>query len=93
MIDRCVNLDWLEVCALEPITKPLDADYFRSCGLVVLEREYGSKVWRSIFTIEDNEGHAFLEVRRDPKSEIIAPNITDAARDKHRQRIPSRRVS
>ena len=76
MIERCINLDWLEVCALEPITKPLDADYFRSCGLVVHEREYGSKVWRSIFTIEDGGGHAFLEVRRKPKSEIIAPNIT-----------------
>ena len=76
MIERCINLDWLEVCALEPITKPLDADYFRSCGLVVHEREYGSKVWRSIFTIEDSGGHAFLEVRREPKSEIIAPNIT-----------------
>lgn len=76
MIERCINLDWLEVCALEPITKPLDAEYFRSCGLVVHEREYGSKVWRSIFTIEDGGGHAFLEVRREPKSEIIAPNIT-----------------
>lgn len=76
MIERCINLDWLEVCALEPITRPLDADYFRSCGLVVLEREYGSKVWRSIFTIEDEHGHAFMEVRREPKSEIIAPNIT-----------------
>lgn len=61
---------------MEPITKPLDAEYFRSCGLVVHEREYGSKVWRSIFTIEDGGGHAFLEVRREPKSEIIAPNIT-----------------
>lgn len=76
MIDRCINLDWLEVCALEPIARPLDADYFRSCGLVVIEREYGSKVWRSIFTIEDEHGHAFMEVRRAPKSEIIAPNIT-----------------
>lgn len=76
MTSRCINLDWLEVCALEPVTKPLDADYFRSCGFVVLEREYGSKVWRSIFTLEDNHGHAFLEVRREPKSEIIAPNIT-----------------
>ena len=75
MIERCINLDWLEVCALEPIARPLDADYFRSCGLVVLEREYGSKVWRDIFTIEDNYGHAFIEVRRAPKSEIIAPNI------------------
>ena len=75
MIERCINLDWLEVCALEPIARPLDADYFRSCGLVVLEREYGSKVWRDIFTIEDTYGHAFIEVRRAPKSEIIAPNI------------------
>lgn len=76
MIERCINLDWLEVCALEPITRPLDADYFRSCGLVVMEREYGSKVWRDIFTIEDEHGYAFMEVRRAPKSEIIAPNIT-----------------
>lgn len=76
MTSRCINLDWLEVCALEPVTKPLDADYFRSCGFVVLEREYGSKVWRDIFTLEDDHGHAFLEVRRAPKSEIIAPNIT-----------------
>lgn len=76
MIERCINLDWLEVCAMEPMTKPLDAEYFRSCGLVVLEREYGSKVWRDIFTIEDEHGHAFMEVRRAPKSEIIASNIT-----------------
>ena len=75
MTSRCINLDWLEVCAMEPVTKPLDADYFRSCGFVVLEREYGSKVWRSIFTLEDSAGHPFLEVRREPKSEIIAPNI------------------
>lgn len=75
MTERCINLDWLEVCALEPIEKPLSADYFRSCGLSVLEREYGSKVWRDIFTIEDEHGHAFMEVRRAPKSEIIAINI------------------
>lgn len=76
MTERCINLDWLEVCALEPIATPLDADYFRSSGYVVIEREYGSKVWRDIFTLEDDHGHAFLEVRRAPKSEIIAPNIT-----------------
>lgn len=76
MIERCINLDWLEVCAMEPPAKPLDANYFRSCGFVVIEREYGSKVWRDIFTIEDEHGHAFMEVRRAPKSEIIAQNIT-----------------
>lgn len=76
MIERCINLDWLEVCAMEPHAEPRDADYFRSCGSVVIEREYGSKVWRDIFTIEDKHGHAFIEVRRAPKSEIIAQNIT-----------------
>lgn len=76
MIERCINLDWLEVCAMEPLAEPRDADYFRSCGSVVIEREYGSKVWRDIFTIEDEQGHAFMEVRRAPKSEIIAQNIT-----------------
>lgn len=76
MIERCINLDWLEVCAMEPLAEPRDADYFRSCGFVVIEREYGSKVWRDIFTIEDEHGHAFMEVRRAPKSEIIAQNIT-----------------
>lgn len=76
MIERCINLDWLEVCAMEPLAEPRDAGYFRSCGSVVIEREYGSKVWRDIFTIEDKHGHAFMEVRRAPKSEIIAQNIT-----------------
>lgn len=75
MIERCINLDWLEVCATEPLATPRDADYFRSCGFVVIEREYGSKVWRDIFTIEDKDGNAFIEVRRAPKSEIIAMNI------------------
>lgn len=76
MIERCINLDWLEICAMEPLAEPRDANYFRSCGSVVIEREYGSKVWRDIFTIEDEQGHAFMEVRRAPKSEIIAQNIT-----------------
>lgn len=76
MIERCINLDWLEICAMEPLAEPRDANYFRSCGSVVIEREYGSKVWRDIFTIEDEHGHPFMEVRRAPKSEIIEQNIT-----------------
>lgn len=76
MIERCINIDWLEICAMEPLAEPRDANYFRSCGSVVIEREYGSKVWRDIFTIEDEHGHPFMEVRRAPKSEIIEQNIT-----------------
>ena len=74
-LQRCINLDWLEVAALEPITEPHDADYFRACGCVVIERDYGTRVWREMFTIEGDDHLPFMEVRRVPKSEIIEPNI------------------
>lgn len=74
-LPRCVNLDWLEVSVLEPITQPHDPDYFRSCGFFVNEREYGTRVWRSMFTLEGKDGYPFIEVRREPQSEIIAPNV------------------
>ena len=72
---RCINLDWLEVTALEPIAEPHDADYFRACGWVVIEREYGTRVWSQMFTLEGTDHLPFLEVRRAPKSDIIAANI------------------
>lgn len=72
---RCINLDWLEVTVTEPLDRPHDADYFRECGFVVIEREYGTKVWGSVFTLEGSDHLPLLEVRRDPKSEIIAANI------------------
>ena len=37
---RCINLDWLEVHAFEPIDQPHDVDYFTSCGFVVSVRDY-----------------------------------------------------
>lgn len=74
-LPRCVNLDWLEVSVLEPPTQPHDPDYFRSCGFLVHEREYGTKVWRSMFTLESSDGYPFIEIRREPQSEIIAPNV------------------
>lgn len=74
-ISRCVNLDWLEVTALEPIAEPHDADYFRACGWVVIERDYGTRVWGQMFTLEGSDHLPFIEVRRAPKSEIIAANI------------------
>ena len=74
-LPRCVNLDWLEVSVLEPITQPHDPDYYRSCGFVVHERDYGTRVWRSMFTLEGKDGYPFIEVRREPQSEIIAPNV------------------
>ena len=74
-IRRCINLDWLEVAALEPITQPHDPDFFRNCGCVVHEREYGTRVWGQMFTLDGCDGLPFMEVRRQPKSEIIAQNL------------------
>ena len=72
---RCVNLDWLEVCALEPIDSPHDPNYFRACGFVVEVRGYGTKVWTEMFTLLGEDGLGLIEVRRKPKSEVIAQNI------------------
>lgn len=66
---RCVNLDWLEISAEESNSRyPCDADYFRSRGFIVHERDYGTRVWGEVFTIEDESGHDWIEVRRKPPS-------------------------
>lgn len=68
---RCVNIDWMEVYALEDRTRyPCDADYFTSKGYHVVVREYGTRVYRQMFTIYDSKGFPFIEVRRDPASNI-----------------------
>lgn len=66
---RCLNLDWLEVYVLEDMgTFPLDANYFSARGYVVHERDYGTRVYAEMFTIDDEKGQPFLEVRRHPMS-------------------------
>ena len=65
---RCVNLDWLEVHAMEPPADPHDANYFRRAGLTVVERDYGTRVYREMFTVNDTRGNPFVEVRRNPYS-------------------------
>lgn len=66
---RCVNLDWLEISADEAASNyPCDPDYFRSQGYLVHERDYGTRVWGQVFTIEDESGHDWIEVRRCPPS-------------------------
>lgn len=46
----------------------MNAEFFRSRGYIVHEREYGTRVYSEMFTIEDQYGHAFIEVRRNPQS-------------------------
>lgn len=66
---RCVNLDWLEVHAREPVGQPHTADFFRSCGLEVSEREYGTRIYREMFVIYGSDGLPAIEVRRNPASQ------------------------
>lgn len=66
---RCVNLDWLEVsCEESNRNFPCNAEYFREQGYFVKERDYGTRVWSQVFTLEDSEGHPWIEVRRCPPS-------------------------
>ena len=66
---RCVNLDWLEVHCFEPTNDPHDATYFRRAGLEVVEREYGTRVYKEMFTVSERRGNPFVEVRRNPYSQ------------------------
>lgn len=68
-VKRCINIDWLEVHAREPIERPHNADYFRQCGMIVHEREYGTRVYREMFVIDGTDGQPLLEVRRNPASQ------------------------
>lgn len=70
---RCINLDWLEVYALEPISETHNADYFRSQQFAVLERDYGTRIYSEMFTIVGADDYPFVEVRRNPKNNSILP--------------------
>lgn len=69
---KCVNLDWLEVHALEP-RDPRDAQFFMSQGFYVESRPYGTRIYHEMFIIHDQQGQPFIEVRRKPKSLLHSP--------------------
>lgn len=53
---------------MEPSGDPHDANYFRRVGLTVSERDYGTRVYKEMFTVNDVHGNPFVEVRREPYS-------------------------
>ena len=64
---RCINLDWLEIYALEPMTQPHDAEYFKAHGYKVKVRAYGTPQYQEMFTLYA-DGMELFEVRRNPYS-------------------------
>lgn len=63
---KCINLDWLEVFCIE--ARPMDASYFKSLGWQVSIRDYGTPLYREMFTLLSENGKPFLEIRRNPYS-------------------------
>lgn len=63
---RCINLDWLEVFAIEKGSEK-NAAFFSSLGFDIKQRAYGTPQYREMFTISQN-GTRFMEVRRNPYS-------------------------
>lgn len=64
---RCVNIDWLECYCMESVDNfPHNAEFFRAGGWQVREREYGTRQYREMFVLLDNEGLPFVEIRRNP---------------------------
>lgn len=66
---RCVNLDWLEVHAHESMDFARNAYYYHTHGYIVREREYGTRVYREMFTLLDEHDEPLLEIRRNPASQ------------------------
>ena len=67
MATRAINLDWLELYCLESGLQPMTASFFESLGYKVNKRDYGTPIYREMFTIL-KDGKDWIEVRRDPYS-------------------------
>lgn len=67
---RCINIDWLEVHCLE--SKAMNADYFKQLGWQVSVREYGTRVYKEMFTLYTPDNQPFIEVRRAPATSTEA---------------------
>lgn len=50
-------------------------DYFTSRGIIVESREYGTPVYAEMFSLLDEQGHPFMEIRRRPKSTLMDENM------------------
>ena len=78
MVQRCVNIDWLEVFCKQQT--PLTADSLKKDGWHVEMREYGTPQYKEMFTIysDNTKLHPLYEVRRCPYSIKQNGGIFDA---------------
>lgn len=64
---RLVGIDWLELYVSESTTIEYTPDAFRARGWCLNERDYGTKTMEQMFTLLDNYGKPFVEIRRSPR--------------------------
>ena len=65
--ERIVGIDWLEMFVNEGFQHDYSPDGFRARGYLVQERDYGTKTMAQMFTLMDDKGHPFIEIRREPR--------------------------
>lgn len=63
---KSVNLDWLEVFCVEDGIH--NANYYKNLGWKVSVREYGTPLYKEMFTLLTEHDKPFLEIRRNPYS-------------------------
>lgn len=75
-MNYCLNFDWFEVFTYEPswCTGP---EWFEELGFVVVQREYGTRVYQQMFTVFTSDGLPWIEVRRLPLSKKSKGGILD----------------
>lgn len=76
MKEYCINLDWFEVFTYEP-DDCYGAEFYEQLGFTVARRDYGTRVYKEMFTLIDKSGHPWLEVRRNPASKKSQGGILD----------------
>lgn len=64
---RIVGIDWLELFCSEAPTRSYTPDAYRARGWCLQEREYGTKTMEQMFTLLDQYGKPFVEIRRSPR--------------------------
>lgn len=68
-VKRCVNIDWLELfCEESNKHYPMNAQYYKDHGYEVIERGYGTRQYKEMFVVCDEQEEPFIEIRRNPVS-------------------------
>lgn len=63
----CINIDWFEVFTYEP-KDCCDKYFYEQLGYKVVERDYGTRVFKEVLTLITNDGQPWIEIRRNPAS-------------------------